>query len=146
MIQKKESDEGARYRAGDKVMQMRNDYEKGVYNGDTGVVWAVTPQKIFVRYPEKEVVYEGQEKMDIRPAYAITVHKSQGSEYDTVIFLLRPSQYIMLQRNLLYTGITRARKKTILITTEPALKRAVKNFEINKRYSLFLPLLRSEVS
>lgn len=146
MIQKEESDEGARYRAGDKVMQMRNDYEKGVYNGDTGVVWAVTPQKVFVRYPEKEVVYEGQEKTDIRPAYAITVHKSQGSEYDTVIFLLRPSQYIMLQRNLLYTGITRARKKTILITTEPALKRAVKNFEINKRYSLFLPLLRSEVS
>ena len=84
--------------------------------------------------------------MDIRLAYAITVHKSQGSEYDTVVFLLRPSQYIMLQRNLLYTGITRARKKTILITTEPALKRAVENFELNKRYSLFLPLLRNEVS
>lgn len=146
LMQKEEIGETVKYRPGDKVMQTRNDYEKGVYNGDTGIVWAVTPQKIFVRYPEKEVVYEGQEKMDIRLAYAITVHKSQGSEYDTVIFLLRPSQYIMLQRNLLYTGITRARKKTILITTEPALKRAVENFEINKRYSLFLPLLRNEVS
>ena len=130
---------------GDKVMQTKNDYEKGIYNGDIGIVWAVTPQKIFVRYPEKEIIYEGQEKFDIQLAYAVTVHKSQGSEYDTVIFVLRSSQYIMLQRNLLYTGITRARKKTVLITTEQALRRAVQNSETDNRYGLFLPLLQNEV-
>ncbi len=145
MIGGKELEEHTKYMPGDKVMQTKNDYEKGIYNGDIGIVWAVTPQKIFVRYPEKEIIYEGQEKFDIQLAYAVTVHKSQGSEYDTVIFVLRSSQYIMLQRNLLYTGITRARKKTVLITTEQALRRAVQNSETDNRYGLFLPLLQNEV-
>ena len=135
---------GTRFLTGDKVMQRRNDYDKGVYNGDTGIVWSVTEKKVFVRFYGKEVVYEGEERNNLQLAYAATVHKSQGSEYDTVIFILRPSQNIMLQRNLLYTGVTRAKKSTILITTHDALYTAVTNHKTNNRYSLFLPLLTGE--
>ena len=129
---------------GDKVMQTRNDYEKGIYNGDVGSVWTATPQKVFVRYFVKEVVYEGEERCDLRLAYAVTVHKSQGSEYETVIFILRPSQHNMLQRNLLYTGVTRARKNTILVTAPDALRRALAIQHTGNRYSLFLPFLNHE--
>lgn len=129
---------------GDKVMQSVNDYDKGVYNGDMGIVWAVTDQRVFVRFLDREIVYEGAERNNLQLAYVVTVHKSQGSEYDTVIFVLRPSQFIMLQRNLLYTGVTRAKKNTILVTTEKALTRAISNYQSNKRYSLFLPFLKNE--
>lgn len=129
---------------GDKVMQKKNDYEKGVYNGDLGIVWAVDKNKIFVRYDGKEVVYEGEDRNSIQLAYAATVHKSQGSEYDTVILVLLPTQNIMLKRNLLYTGVTRARKKTILISTDDAIARAVSRQDTESRYSLFLPLLKGE--
>lgn len=129
---------------GDKVMQKKNDYDKGVYNGDLGIVWAVDKNKIFVRFDSKEVVYEGEERSSIQLAYAATVHKSQGSEYDTVILVLLPTQGIMLKRNLLYTGVTRARKKTILISTEDAIARAVSRADTAIRYSLFLPLLKGE--
>lgn len=129
---------------GDKVMQKKNDYDKGVYNGDLGIVWAVDKNKIFVRFDSKEVVYEGEERSSIQLAYAATVHKSQGSEYDTVILVLLPTQGIMLKRNLLYTGVTRARKKTILISTEDAIARAVSRADTARRYSLFLPLLKGE--
>lgn len=129
---------------GDKVIQKKNDYDKGVYNGDLGIVWAVDKNKIFVRFDSKEVVYEGEERSSIQLAYAATVHKSQGSEYDTVILVLLPTQGIMLKRNLLYTGVTRARKKTILISTEDAIARAVSRADTASRYSLFLPLLKGE--
>lgn len=129
---------------GDKVMQKKNDYDKGVYNGDLGIVWAVDKNKIFVRFDSKEVVYEGEERSSIQLAYAATVHKSQGSEYDTVILVLLPTQGIMLKRNLLYTGVTRARKKTILISAEDAIARAVSRADTASRYSLFLPLLKGE--
>lgn len=129
---------------GDKVMQKKNDYDKGVYNGDLGIVWAVDKNKIFVRFDSKEVVYEGEERSSIQLAYAATVHKSQGSEYDTVILVFLPTQGIMLKRNLLYTGVTRARKKTILISTEDAIARAVSRADTASRYSLFLPLLKGE--
>lgn len=129
---------------GDKVMQKKNDYDKGVYNGDLGIVWAVDKNKIFVRFDSKEVVYEGEDRNSIQLAYAATVHKSQGSEYDTVILVLLPTQGIMLKRNLLYTGVTRARKKTILISTEDAIARAVSRADTASRYSLFLPLLKGE--
>lgn len=129
---------------GDKVMQKKNDYDKGVYNGDLGIVWAVDKNKIFVRFDSKEVVYEGEERSSIQLAYAATVHKSQGSEYDTVILVLLPTQSIMLKRNLIYTGVTRARKRTILISTEDAIARAVSRQDTASRYSLFLPLLKGE--
>lgn len=135
---------GAHFLPGDKVVQKRNDYEKGVYNGDLGIVWAVDKNKIFVRFDGREVVYEGEDRNSIQLAYAATVHKSQGSEYDTVILVLLPTQSIMLKRNLIYTGVTRARKRTILISTEDAIARAVSRQDTASRYSLFLPLLKGE--
>ena len=96
------------------------------------------------RYDGKEVVYEGEDRNSIQLAYAATVHKSQGREYDTVILVLLPTQNIMLKRNLLYTGVTRARKKTILISTDDAIARAVSRQDTESRYSLFLPLLKGE--
>ena len=129
---------------GDKVMQKRNDYDKGVYNGDVGIVWSVTDKRIAVSFYDREVVYEKEERNDLQLAYATTVHKSQGSEYDTVILVLLPTQRMMLKRNLLYTGITRAKKTTYLITTEEALAKAVDTVETGRRYSLFFPLLTGE--
>ena len=158
----------APFRAGDKVMQRKNDYQKEVYNGDIGIVWAVnwngerdveieeddipddeeetgSKKRVFVHFPDDEITYDFPETDELQLAYAVTVHKSQGSEYDCVIMVLLPSQYIMLQRNLLYTGITRAARHTILVTTKQALQRAVSNQKTSERCSLFLPLLRREV-
>lgn len=146
MVQGRALSEKEKFLVGDKVMQSTNNYDKGVYNGDMGIVWAVTDHRLFVRFADKEVVYEGAERNDLQLAYVVTVHKSQGSEYDTVIFVLRPSQFIMLQRNLLYTGVTRAKKNTILITTESALERAISTYQTNTRYSLFLPFLKEEAT
>ena len=134
----------AHFLAGDKVMQKKNDYEKGIYNGDTGIVWAVDKDRVFVRFDGREVTFEKGERSSIQLAYASTVHKSQGSEYDTVIFVLLPTQNIMMKRNLLYTGVTRAKKRTILISTENAIEQAVGRVDIMGRYSLFLPLLKGE--
>ncbi|MDY6084711.1 MAG: ATP-dependent RecD-like DNA helicase [Dialister sp.] len=142
LVNPAQSENEGRLRVGDKVMQRRNDYDKGVYNGDIGIVWAVGEKKTFVKFYDKEVVYEGEERGSLQLAYATTVHKSQGSEYDTVVFALLPSQWIMLQRNLLYTGITRARRQTILITTEDAVRRAIQTYKTEDRWSLFLPLLQ----
>lgn len=139
------ADAGTRFLPGDKVMQKVNDYEKGVYNGDIGIVWAADRSSIKVHYYDKEVSYEGDERNNIQLAYAVTVHKSQGSEYNRVVFLLLPTQWMMLQRNLLYTGITRARKQTVLITTKSALQQAVQNQERGERNSLFGPLLKGEI-
>lgn len=133
------------FKVGDKVMQSKNNYEKDVYNGDIGTVWAISENKIFVKFFEKEIVYDSDEISQLKLAYAITVHKSQGSEYNTVIMILLPSQYNMLQRNLLYTGITRATNKTILITTKFAMKKAIETYKSNIRYSLFLPLCKGDV-
>lgn len=129
---------------GDKVMQTHNNYEKGVYNGDVGIVWAVNENSVFVKFYDKEVTYTDEDKRELQLAYAVTVHKSQGSEYDTIIMVLLPTQGIMLQRNLLYTGITRASRKTILITTRNAVAKAVGTQRSGNRCSLFLPLLKGE--
>ena len=135
---------GVRFFQGDKVMQMRNDYEKGVYNGDIGTVWAINDKKIFVHFFVREVVYEGDERNSIHLAYASTIHKSQGSEYNTVIMILLPTQSNMFKRNLLYTGVTRAKKKTILISTEDSIRKSVVNGELGRRYTLFLPYLKGD--
>lgn len=104
----------------------------------------MTEKRIAVSFYDREVVYEKEERNDLQLAYATTVHKSQGSEYDTVILVLLPTQRMMLKRNLLYTGITRAKKTTYLITTEEALAKAVDTVETGRRYSLFFPLLTGE--
>lgn len=132
------------FRTGDKVMQKQNNYDKGVFNGDIGEIFAVQDDIVYVRYLEQDVKYEGQEIDEITLAYAITVHKSQGSEYHTVIMTLVNSHGIMLQRNLLYTAVTRAKGKVILVGTKAALRTAVQNVRTSRRFTLLAQRLREE--
>ena len=128
------------FKANDKVMQLRNNYDKGVFNGDIGfVVGSNTEDKIlFVSFEEKMVEYKFEDLDELTLAYAVTVHKSQGSEFPCIILPLTTSHYMMLQRNLLYTAITRATKLLILIGTKKALSIGVNNNKVKNRFtSLF---------
>lgn len=133
------------FRVGEKVMQKHNDYEKGVFNGDIGEIFAIQKDMVYVRYPEQDVKYEGQEVDEITLAYAITVHKSQGSEYHTVIMVLVNSHAIMLQRNLFYTAVTRAKRKVILVGSKRAVQTAVQNQRTSRRFTLLIPRLQGEL-
>lgn len=133
------------FRVGDKVMQKHNDYEKGAFNGDIGEIFAIQKDMVYVRYPEQDVKYEGQEVDEITLAYAITVHKSQGSEYHTVIMVLVNSHAIMLQRNLFYTAVTRAKRKVILVGSKRAVQTAVQNQRTSRRFTLLIPRLQGEL-
>lgn len=133
------------FRVGDKVMQKHNDYEKGVFNGDIGEIFAIQKDMVYVCYPEQDVKYEGQEVDEITLAYAITVHKSQGSEYHTVIMVLVNSHAIMLQRNLFYTAVTRAKRKVILVGSKRAVQTAVQNQRTSRRFTLLIPRLQGEL-
>ena len=133
------------FRVGDKVMKKHNDYEKGVFNGDIGEIFAIQKDMVYVRYPEQDVKYEGQEVDEITLAYAITVHKSQGSEYHTVIMVLVNSHAIMLQRNLFYTAVTRAKRKVILVGSKRAVQTAVQNQRTSRRFTLLIPRLQGEL-
>lgn len=130
------------YRQGDKVMQRRNDYTKGVFNGDIGLIARLDEEGLTVAYPDGDVDYERAELDALQPAYAMSVHKSQGSEYPVVILLLLPQHHIMLQRNLLYTAVTRAREKVIIVGSPKAVRTAVANDRPRKRYSLLAERLR----
>jgi len=127
---------------GDKVMQMRNNYTKGVFNGDVGFVLRRSEQQVVVRYPEHDISYEAGEWEELHLAYAMTVHKSQGSEYPVVVLPLLPSHHMMLQRNLLYTAVTRAKRRVILVGTKAALQTAVANDRTRRRYTLLAERLR----
>jgi exodeoxyribonuclease V alpha subunit len=128
---------GHAFKLHDKVMQIRNNYEKDVFNGDIGRITAVKEDlhEIRVAFPDKTVAFDRMELDDLTLAYAVTVHKSQGSEYTAVIIPLHMQHYMMLQRNLLYTGITRGRKLVIIVGSRRALNRAVQNNETVKRYT-----------
>ncbi|MEA3485692.1 MAG: AAA family ATPase, partial [Candidatus Aerophobetes bacterium] len=128
---------GTKFGLGDKVMQLRNNYQKEVFNGDIGKISNVDldNERLWVHFSEKEVFYEGTDIAEICLAYAISVHKSQGSEYPAVVMPVLTSHYIMLQRNLLYTGLTRAKSLAILIGQTKALAIAVKNNKVAKRYT-----------
>jgi exodeoxyribonuclease V alpha subunit len=125
------------FRQGDKVMQISNNYDKDVYNGDIGIIIAVdkNEREITINFDSKQVVYEYDELDEIVHAYATTIHKSQGSEYSAVIIPIMMQHYKMLQRNLIYTAVTRARKLVILIGQEQALRIAVKKSSTNNRYT-----------
>jgi exodeoxyribonuclease V alpha subunit len=126
------------YRPHDKVMQLRNDYEKDVYNGDIGTVLHVDKEKfrLFVDYDGRTVGYEKDETNDVALAYAVSVHKAQGSEYQAVIMPLMTQHFIMLQRNLFYTALTRAKKLSVIVGSFKALYIAIKNDKPVKRNSL----------
>jgi exodeoxyribonuclease V alpha subunit len=125
-------------RVHDKVMQIRNNYEKEVFNGDIGVVSHIDRQRyrVFVDFYGRSVVYEREEVDDLTLAYAVSVHKSQGSEYQTVVMPLLTQHYIMLQRNLFYTALTRARKLSVIVGSYKALYIAIKNDKLVKRNCL----------
>lgn len=126
------------WRTGDRVTHTRNDYEKEVFNGDMGRIVSITdedPPVVTVRYPEREVAYTGGELSDLSPAFAITVHRSQGGEFPCVVLPLTTQHAVMLQRNLLYTAVTRARRLVVLVGSTRALEMAVRNAERSQRES-----------
>ena len=125
------------FRLGDKVMQTKNNYDKGVFNGDIGFIEEMNEAHVKVRFGEDlTAVYERAELSELQLAYCMSVHKSQGSEYPVVILPLVPGHRIMLQRNLLYTAITRAKKRVILVGSKAALHTAVANDRTRQRYTL----------
>ena len=125
------------YKVGDKVMQVVNDYDKDVYNGDIGYIREIHEEAkyLIIEYNDKVVAYDFLDIDEIVLAYAISVHKSQGSEYKCVIMPISNQHYIMLQRNLLYTAITRGKELVVLVGDEEALRYAIKNDRITKRYT-----------
>ncbi len=132
------------YRVADKVMQRKNNYTKRVFNGDIGIISSINGNIIMVDYPDETVTYEKGELSELQPAYAMSVHKSQGSEYPIVILVLVPEHHIMLQRSLLYTAITRARRRVIIVGAARALETALHNDRTRRRYSLLAERLRKE--
>ena len=123
------------YRLYDKVMQVRNNYDKEVFNGDVGFISAIDTEErtLKVLFDDREVEYEALELDELVLAYATTIHKAQGSEYPIVILPITFSHYVMLQRNLIYTGITRAKKVVVLVGNRNAIYMAVKNNDVKNR-------------
>ena len=135
---------GWQFRLRDKVMQIRNDYDKDVFNGDIGTVTAIDPdeREIAIRYDQREVLYDYNELDEVVPAYAATIHKSQGSEFPAVVIPVSMQHYMMLQRNLIYTGVTRGKRLVVLIGQKKALGMAVRNNQTRQRYSGLLHRLK----
>ncbi|HEX9012498.1 MAG TPA: AAA family ATPase, partial [Anaerolineaceae bacterium] len=136
---------GQLFRVGDKVMQTQNNYDKEVFNGDIGWVSHLSLENhdLSVDFDGREVVYDWTEADQLVLAYAITVHKSQGSEFPVVVMPLVTQHYLMLQRNLLYTGITRARRLCVLVGDRRAVRIAVSNNKVADRYSALDVRLRA---
>lgn len=126
-----------RFGLDDKVMQIRNNYDKDVFNGDIGRIVIVDPHErtLTVRFDERNVSYDFDNLDEIVPAYAISIHKAQGSEYPAVVIPLMTQHYMLLQRNLVYTGVTRGKKLVILVGESKALHIAVKNNKTHKRHT-----------
>jgi len=140
---------GTNFRLGDKVMQIRNNYQKEVFNGDIGLVTAIDREEaeLIVTFRDllqpRPVVYDFTELDELVLSYAVSVHKSQGSEYPVIIMPVLTQHYMLLQRNLLYTGITRARKLAVLVGSKKALAIAVRNNRAEERYSFLDARLRA---
>ncbi|MDP6775691.1 MAG: ATP-dependent RecD-like DNA helicase [Candidatus Latescibacteria bacterium] len=136
---------GVVLRSGDKVMQVRNNYDREVFNGDIGRISAIDSidQKLRVAFPDRVVDYDFADLDEIVLAYATTVHKSQGSEYRAVVAPMTTQHYIMLQRNLLYTAITRARELVVLVGTRKAMGIAVRDNQVSERYTSLSERIRS---
>ena len=136
---------GIEYKLGDKVMQIRNNYEKAVFNGDIGIISNVDIEnnELTVAFDDRRITYDASDLDELVLAYAVTIHKSQGSEYPYVVMPLMMSHYMMLQRNLFYTGVTRAKKGLILVGEKKAIFIAVKNDKIVQRNTRLAELLKN---
>ncbi len=135
-----------KFRSGDKVMQIKNDYDKNVFNGDVGTIDFIDTEERMLRvnFNDQAVVYESEDLSELTLAYATTIHKSQGSEYPVVVVPLLMSHYIMLQRNLVYTAVTRAKKLCIIVGDSRALGRAIKNMVVLKRNTMLKARLQND--
>ena len=129
---------GFAFRADDKVMQIKNNYDKEVFNGDIGIIESVDAENrtLKVNFDNRSIEYDVSELDELIHAYATTIHKSQGSEYPIVVMPILMNHYVMLQRNLIYTGITRAKKVLVIVGTKKALSYAVRNVTVEKRNTL----------
>ncbi|OGJ87460.1 MAG: recombinase RecD, partial [Candidatus Raymondbacteria bacterium RifOxyB12_full_50_8] len=136
---------GRCFREGDKIMQVQNNYDKDVFNGDLGFIRTIDPeeQTVEVLFDGRAVSYDFTELDDLMLAYAISIHKSQGSEYPAVIIPVHTTHFIMLQRTLLYTAVTRAKKLAVLVGTKKALSIAVKNDATRRRFTLLAQRLQA---
>jgi len=130
---------------GDRVMQTRNNYDKDVFNGDIGAITSLDleEQTMTVSVDGRPVTYDWLDADELTLAYAASVHKAQGSEYPCVVLPLLTQHYLMLQRNLLYTAVTRAKKLVVIVGSRRALAMAVKNNKVAKRYSALDVRLRA---
>jgi exodeoxyribonuclease V alpha subunit len=137
---------GWTFAPGDKVMQIENDYDKDVYNGDIGFVVGVEPEEgeLIASFDGSLVTYGFGELDTLVPAYAATIHKSQGSEYPAVVIPVMTQHYAMLQRNLLYTGVTRGKRLVVLVGQKKAIAIAVRNVSGRQRWSKLSEWLHSD--
>ncbi|MEN6343859.1 MAG: ATP-dependent RecD-like DNA helicase [Armatimonadia bacterium] len=135
------------FRQADRVLQTVNNYDKGVYNGDIGVIVSIRPadRRLTVEYDLGPVEYDFGELDELDPAYALTVHKSQGSEYPAVVMVIHSTHYIMLQRNLLYTALTRAQRMACIVGNQRGVWRAISNVSERERFTRLAPRLRGEL-
>ncbi len=131
-------------RVGDKVIQLRNNYDLDVFNGDIGVITAIDTeeQEVTIDFPQGTVAFQSADFVDLAHAYAVTIHKSQGSEYPAVVMITHTQHYMMLQRNLVYTGLTRAKKTMVFLGTQKAISIAVNNNKIKARNTILAELLK----
>ncbi len=136
---------GWRFQVRDKVIQTENDYKKEVFNGDIGTIERIDPveQELSIRFDDRPVKYDFGELDEISLAYAVTIHKSQGSEFPAVVMPVAMQHYMLLQRNLIYTGITRAKRLLVLVGQKKALGIAVRNDQSRKRFSGLLSSLKT---
>jgi exodeoxyribonuclease V alpha subunit len=137
---------GMTLRVGDRVIQKVNDYNREVFNGDLGMIAAVDveEQEVTVQFGERSVSYDYADLNEITLAWAVTIHKSQGSEYPVVILPIYIQHYLMLSRNLIYTGLTRAKKLAIVVGPQKAIALAVRQVKDRQRYTLLDKRLREQ--
>jgi exodeoxyribonuclease V alpha subunit len=133
-------------RVSDRVMQLKNDYKREVFNGDLGVIKAIDliEKEITINFDERDVVYDFADLNEITLAWATSIHKSQGSEYPVVILPLYTQHYVMLSRNLFYTGLTRSKKLALIVGSEKAIAIAVKQVKQQQRYTKLKERLESK--
>ena len=138
---------GYAFRPGDKVMQIRNNYDKEVFNGDIGTIDSINAadRTLVIQFDERYVEYDASELDEIVLAYATTIHKAQGAEYPIVVMPVMMTHFAMLQRNLLYTGVTRAKKTLVIVGQKKAVGYCVRNVTVNKRNTLLKERLRGMV-
>jgi len=135
------------FRVGDKVMQIRNNYDLEVFNGDIGRIEGIddVDRTVSARFDNRLVTYDVSDLDELVLAYACSIHKAQGSEYPCVVLLVHTQHYVMLQRNLLYTAITRGRRLVVVVGTRRALAIAVKNDRIGSRFTQLASRIRSRI-